>query len=182
MTNGKELDIQSQTVIFRLAVGKILADISCCNQERIFIVTRILVLCTGNSARSQIAEGLVRHLGGNDVEAFSAGTHPAGMVHPLATAAMKERGIDISTQTSKAMSVYEGQKFDFVITVCDDAHQECPHFPGAKKQLHWSTPDPSFVSGTTEERLEAFRKTVAALEHRINPFLSSLQNKKATSK
>ena len=145
-------------------------------------MTRILILCTGNSARSQIAEGLVRHLGGNDVEAFSAGTHPAGMVHPLAVAAMRERGIDISAQTSKAMKQFEGQPFDYVITVCDDAYQECPFFPGARNQLHWSTPDPSFVSGTPEERLGAFRETVDALERRINPFLTSLQNKKATSK
>jgi arsenate reductase len=181
MTNGKELDIQSQTVISRLAVGKKLADICRCYRERIFIVTRILVLCTGNSARSQIAEGLVRHLGGKDVEVLSAGTHPAGVVHPFAIAAMKERGIDISAQTSKTMILFEGQQFDFVITVCDDAQQECPHFSGAKKQLHWSTPDPSFVSGSPDERLDAFRKTVAALESRISTFLSSAQNKKATS-
>ena len=140
--------------------------------------TRILILCTGNSARSQIAEGLMRHLGGNDLEVFSAGTHPAGVVHPLAVSAMSARGIDISGQTSKAMSQFEGRPFDFVITVCDDALQECPNFPGAKKQLHWSTPDPSFVSGSAHERLEAFRTTVLALENRIREFLPTLKTKK----
>ncbi|HEY4613146.1 MAG TPA: arsenate reductase ArsC, partial [Bacteroidota bacterium] len=123
-------------------------------------MTNILILCTGNSARSQITEGLFRHLGGDGFEVHSAGTHPAGIVHPAAIEAMKERGIDISKHWSKAMSQFEGQSFDYVITVCDDAYQECPFFPGAKKQLHWSTPDPSFVGASHDERLEAFRQTI----------------------
>lgn len=142
---------------------------------------RILILCTGNSARSQIAEGLFRHLGGKEFEVFSAGTHPAGMVHPLAVEAMKQRGIDISAQRSKSMSEFDGQQFDYVITVCDDAYQECPVYPGAKRQLHWSTPDPSFVTGTEEQRLQAFRETVATLEKRINEFLATLSKQQAAS-
>lgn len=140
---------------------------------------RILILCTGNSARSQISEGLFRHLGGKDFDVHSAGTHPAGYVHPLAIETMKERGIDISGQTSKSLDRYEGQEFDYVITVCDDAYQECPYFPGAKKQIHWSTPDPSFAGRTEEERKEAFRKTIDLLESRIKQLLEEIRNKNA---
>jgi len=136
--------------------------------------TTILVLCTGNSARSQITEGLFRRLGGNSVEVHSAGTHPAGIVHPDALASMKEYGVDISKQWSKAMSQFEGQPFDYVITVCDEAYQECPFFPGAKKQIHWSTPDPSFMGSSHEERLKAFRNTIASLEKRVKEFLSTI--------
>ncbi|MGH2568198.1 MAG: arsenate reductase ArsC [Bacteroidota bacterium] len=142
-------------------------------------MTRVLILCTGNSARSQIAEGLFRHLGGEEFEVHSAGTHPAGMVHPLAIEAMNERGIDIGNQRSKSMARYEGQSFDYVITVCDDAYQECPFFPSAKNQLHWSTPDPSFAPGTDKDRLRAFRHTVASLDARIKRLLESIKNKKA---
>jgi len=138
--------------------------------------TRVLILCTGNSARSQIAEGLFRHLGGKGFEVHSAGTHPSGMVHPLAIETMKERGIDISTQASKAITLYEGQPFDYVITVCDQAYQECPVFPGAKTQFHWSTPDPSFFWGTEEERKEAFRATVTLLERRIKDLVPEIAN------
>ncbi len=142
---------------------------------------RVLILCTGNSARSQIAEGLFRHLGGKEFEVFSAGTHPAGLVHPLAVEAMKRRGIDISAQRSKSLSEFDGQQFDYVITVCDDAYQECPLYPGAKQQLHWSTPDPSFVSGSDDERLRAFQDTVSSLERRITEFLSTLRKQQAAS-
>jgi arsenate reductase len=143
-------------------------------------MTRILILCTGNSARSQISEGLFRNLGGDGVEAHSAGTHPAGMVHPLAVESMRERGIDITSQYSKSMDVYKGQSFDYVITVCDEAHQECPFFPGARHQLHWSTPDPSFVAGSEKDRLDAFRNTVASLEQRIRDFLEDVKRTNPT--
>ena len=145
------------------------------------LMTRILVLCTGNSARSQIAEGLLRQLGGKEFEVHSAGTHPAGMVHPVAIEAMKERGIDISKQRSKAMSRFVGKPFDYVITVCDDAYQECPFFPGAKHQLHWSTPDPSFVGGSQDERLDAFRLTVNSLETRVKEFLPNIPKTENTT-
>jgi arsenate reductase len=138
-------------------------------------MARVLILCTGNSARSQISEGLFRHLAGDNVDVHSAGTHPAGMIHPLAVKAMNERGIDISSQWSKSIDQYMGEAFDYVITVCDEARRECPVFPGAKKQLHWSTPDPSYAPGTEEDRLEAFRKTVALLEERIRSLLQDIQ-------
>ncbi len=142
---------------------------------------RILILCTGNSARSQISEGLFRQIGGKEFDIHSAGTHPAGMVHPLAIATMKERGIDISRQWSKSMDQYQGEKFDYVITVCDEAYRECPFFPGATHQLHWSTPDPSFVGNTEEERREAFRETIATLETRVRELVSQIKNEKAAS-
>jgi len=135
---------------------------------------RVLILCTGNSCRSQIAEGLFRRVGGNGFEVHSAGTHPAGFVHPLAIETMSERGIDISTQSSKSLAQYENQSFDYVITVCDDAHQECPVFPGAKKQLHWSTEDPGFAPGSAEVRKEAFRKTIDVLEARIKKLIGEM--------
>ncbi|MEK6754746.1 MAG: arsenate reductase ArsC, partial [Bacteroidota bacterium] len=142
---------------------------------------RVLIICTGNSARSQIAEGLFRHLGGADFNVHSAGTRPAGLIHPLAVDTMRERGIDISNQTSKSLSIYDGQRFDYVITVCDEAHQVCPFFSGAKIQLHWSTPDPSFVSGNDEERREAFRRTIALLEERVSNLIAEIKNTKAAS-
>lgn len=117
---------------------------------------RVLFLCTHNSARSQMAEGLLRHLAGDRFEAFSAGTEATG-VRPLAIRAMAEMGIDISSQQSKALNRYLGQPFDIIITVCDEANEACPVFPGAREQLHWSFPDPSAAAGTEEERLAVYR-------------------------
>ena len=142
---------------------------------------RILVLCTGNAARSQIAEGLFRTHGSDIIEVHSAGTHPAGFVHPMAIRTMLERGIDISAQKSKSMRYYENQKFDYVITVCDDAQLECPLFPGTYEQIHWSTADPSFFPGPEFEQMDAFRRTIDALSQRILPFLDTIRNKKAAS-
>ena len=138
------------------------------------VVKRVLILCTGNSARSQIAEGLFRHLGGNEFEVHSAGTHPAGIVHPQAVETMKERGIDISGQRSKSLDGYVNERFDYVITVCDDANQECPVFPGPTKRIHWSTPDPSFGGGSEQDRKSAFAATISILEARITNFLNEL--------
>ncbi len=138
---------------------------------------RVLILCTGNSARSQIAEGLLRTLGGSSFEVASAGTHPAGHVHPLAVEAMRKRGIDISTHKSKSLELFRDKEFDVVITVCDEANQECPVFPGKAERLHWSTPDPSFVTGTEEERLAAFLQTVQSLEKRIRAFIEERRMK-----
>lgn len=142
---------------------------------------RVLVLCTGNAARSQIAEGLFRAHGSDLLQVYSAGTHPAGFVHPMAIETMRERGIDISGYTSKSLRYFEQQKFDHVITVCDDAQLECPLFPGTYEQIHWSTPDPSFYPGTESERLDAFRRTIDSLSKRIVPFIEELRNKKAAS-
>ena len=102
--------------------------------------TRVLFLCTHNSARSQMAEGLLRQLGRNEFEVFSAGTE-ATRVHPLAIEAMKELGIDISAQSSKTLDRYRGQKFDYVITVCDRANEQCPIFTDDPVRIHWSTRD-----------------------------------------
>ena len=118
--------------------------------------TRVLFLCTHNSARSQMAEGLLRHLAGDRFEASSAGTE-ATRVRPEAVAVMNELGIDISGQESKTLDRYLGEPFDYVVTVCDAANEACPVFPGAKNRLHWSLPDPSAAGGADEERLETFR-------------------------
>ena len=116
--------------------------------------SRVLFLCTHNSARSQMAEGLLGHLAGNRFEPFSAGTE-ATHVRPEAIEAMRELGVDISGQVSETLDRYLGEPFDYVVTVCDDANEACPVFPGAKERLHWSLPDPSAVTG--ERRLAAFR-------------------------
>jgi arsenate reductase (thioredoxin) len=118
--------------------------------------TKALFLCTHNSARSQMAEGLLRHLAGDRVEVMSAGTE-ATHVRPLAVRAMDELGIDISGQEFKTLDRYLGEPFDYVITVCDEANEACPFFPGAAERLHWSLPDPAAAQGTEEERLEVFR-------------------------
>ena len=113
---------------------------------------RILFICTHNSARSQMAEGLLRHLGGDRFEAYSAGTE-ATQVRPLAIEVMRELDIDISGQQSKTLDRYVGEPFDKVITVCDTAAEACPVFPGAREQLHWSFPDPSQATGSPEEQI-----------------------------
>jgi arsenate reductase len=118
----------------------------------------ILFLCTHNSARSQIAEGLVNANSPDRYQAFSAGTEPRG-VHPLAIQVLKELGIDISKQYSKNVKDLISKKFDLVVTLCDQAKGTCPAFPGAKKVIHRSFADPSIVPGTSEEKLQAFRKT-----------------------
>jgi arsenate reductase len=118
--------------------------------------TRVLILCTGNSARSQMAEGLLRTLGQGALEVFSAGTRP-GMVRPEAIAVMAECGIDISAHRSKHVDEFSDRRFDYVITVCDNARESCPVFPGAPRRIHWSFPDPAAVEGSEAERLAAFR-------------------------
>src|SRR5206468_11270643 len=111
----------------------------------------VLFLCTGNSCRSQMAEGLLRHLAGDRFEAASAGTHPAGL-NPGAVAVMQEIGIDISSHRSKRVDEYMDSRFDYVITVCDRAKETCPLFPADASQLHWSFEDPAAAQGSAEER------------------------------
>ena len=118
---------------------------------------RVLLLCTGNSCRSQMAEAILRRLGGEKYEVYSAGTHPAEAVHPLAIEAMREAGIDISGQRPKLVNEFHGPKFHRVITVCDLANEECPYFPGAER-IHWPFDDPAQATGTHEERLRVFRR------------------------
>ncbi len=127
---------------------------------------RVLFLCTHNSARSQMAEGLLRHLGGEQFEAFSAGTE-ATAVRPLAIRAMQELDIDISGQQSKTLDRYLNDPFDEVITVCDAAAEVCPVFPGAKRRRHWSFPDPSRATGNEEEQLAVYRAVRDAIRGRI---------------
>jgi arsenate reductase len=118
---------------------------------------RVLILCTGNSARSQMAEGLLRAAAGDRVEAYSAGTKPSS-VRPEAIAVMAEEGIDIRGHRSKSVDEFAGQEFDLVITVCDHANEICPVFPGRARRVHRSFEDPAAVVGTEEERLAAFRR------------------------
>ena len=127
---------------------------------------RVLFLCTHNSARSQMAEGLLRTLGGDRFAAYSAGTE-ATHVRPLAIQAMAEIGVDISGQQSKTLDRYLGEVFEAVITVCDDANEACPVFYGARRRLHWSLPDPSRAVGTEEERLAVYRQVRDELRRRI---------------
>jgi arsenate reductase (thioredoxin) len=132
---------------------------------------RILILCTGNSARSQMAEGLMRHAAGDRFEVASAGTKPS-FVRPEAVAVLGEVGIDISRHRSKSVEEFAGQEFTYVITVCDNANATCPIFPGATTRLHWPFEDPAAVQGTEEERKAAFRRIRDQIKSRIDAFLS----------
>jgi arsenate reductase len=131
---------------------------------------RVLIVCTGNSARSQMAEGLLRHEGRDRFDVHSAGTKPAN-VRPEAIAVMNEIGIDISGHRSKPVDEFAGQPLDLVITVCDSANETCPVFPGKVKRLHWPFPDPAAENGTEEQRLAAFRRIRDQIHGRIMRFL-----------
>jgi len=130
---------------------------------------RVLILCTGNSARSQMAEGLLRHDGGKVYAVFSAGTKPTH-VRPEAIAAMREVGIDISGHRSKSVDEFAGQDIDYVITVCDNARESCPVFPAKTKHIHWSIEDPAAAQGSERERLAAFRRVRDELRARLQAF------------
>jgi arsenate reductase (thioredoxin) len=130
---------------------------------------RVLILCTGNSARSQMAEGLLRHDEGERFEVESAGTKPSS-VRPEAIAAMKEIGIDISGHRSKRVEEFNGQHFDYVITVCDSARESCPVFFGAAQRLHHSFDDPAALLGSDEERLTVFRRVRDELRDYLGTF------------
>ena len=136
---------------------------------------RVLFLCTHNSARSQMAEGLLRALGGEQFEVASAGTQQT-RVRPEAIAAMAELGIDISGHTSKTLDQFLGDTWDEVITVCDSANESCPVFPGAQQRRHWSIDDPSGVAGSEETRLAAFRRARDELRRRIERELLSTRS------
>lgn len=131
---------------------------------------RVLFLCVHNSARSQMAEGMLRAWAGDSFEAHSAGNE-ATDVRPLAIRAMAELGIDIGTQRSKAVAEYAGQPFDFAITVCDDSREACPYFPGAARQVHWRFDDPSAAEGTEEERLAVFRRVRDEMAEDVRGFI-----------
>jgi arsenate reductase len=131
---------------------------------------RVLFVCTGNSARSQIAEALLRQYGGNDFAAFSAGTEPKG-VNPHTVRVLSEVGIDWSAARAKSVREYLGEPFDYVITVCDRARQTCPVFPGEHNSLHWGLDDPAEVDGSDAERQAAFRRTQLEVSARLRPFI-----------
>ena len=132
---------------------------------------RVLVVCTGNSARSVIAEALIRRHGRGEFDVHSAGTEPKG-INPLTERVLDEAGLDHSWARSKSVSEYLGQRFDYVITVCDEARQVCPVFPGVHESLHWGYEDPAAVEGTEEERLAAFRSTLTMMATRIQAFVT----------
>jgi arsenate reductase len=127
---------------------------------------RVLFLCTGNSARSQMAEGLLRSLGGADFEVYSAGTDPQGL-NPLAVEAMRESGIDISRHESKSLDRFLGRSFDYVITVCDRARDRCPTLPGDTERIHGGFDDPAAATGTREEQLAQFRRARNEISERL---------------
>jgi arsenate reductase (thioredoxin) len=131
---------------------------------------RVLFVCTGNSARSVMAEALLRKLGGADFEVYSAGTEPKG-INPLTLRVLAEAGIDASWARSKSVNEFLAERFDFVITVCDQARQSCPVFPGVHESLHWDYEDPAAAEGTEEERLAVFRRVFSGLGERIHQFI-----------
>ena len=130
----------------------------------------VLFLCTGNSCRSQMAEGWLRHLGGDRFHAFSAGLQPS-IVHPLVIEAMGETGIDISGQRSKDVASLLGRHFSHIITVCDRAQQNCPIFPGPSIREHWPIEDPATTEGSHEERMRVFRKVRDEISERVHNFI-----------
>ncbi|MGQ9637351.1 MAG: arsenate reductase ArsC [Thermodesulfobacteriota bacterium] len=137
---------------------------------------KVLFICTGNSARSQMAEGLMNQLGQEEWEAKSGGLFPS-FVHPFAIRVMEEMGIDISKQNSKSLDQFFGQEFDYLITLCDYAAQTCPAFPGHGKRLHWSLEDPAGAIGTPEERLKIFRKVRDEIKAKIEELIKNHESK-----
>jgi len=135
---------------------------------------RILFLCTGNAARSQMAEGLMRANHGDEFDVFSAGSRPAGWVHPLAVRAMAEIGVDIGDQTSKPADQFLDQPFDVVVTVCDSAAADCPMWSGAKRIEHWPIVDPSYGADDPSTRPDRFAETRDELARRIEDLVASL--------
>jgi arsenate reductase len=135
---------------------------------------KVLFLCTGNSCRSQMAEAWTNHLLGKDWAAYSAGTQPAGYVHPLAVKAMAELDIDLSQSRSKSVDEFRRTAFDLVLTVCDDAAENCPIWLGEGQVVHMSFPDPASAEGTEEERMAVFRQVRDSIRQEIIPYLEAL--------
>lgn len=137
---------------------------------------RALILCTGNSCRSQMAEALWESLGSGEWQSESAGSKPSGYVHPLAIRAMQELDIDISTYTSKSLDQFQNEPFDLVITVCDNAKEACPVFPSVRQTLHWPFDDPADATGTEDEQMVFFRRVRDEIKHRIESYLQDLKS------
>jgi arsenate reductase len=136
----------------------------------------ILILCTGNSCRSHMAEGILRAAAGDLLDVRSAGSSPAGYVHPKAIEVMREIGIDISGHASKHMNEFLDGKVDIVVTVCGNADQACPIFPGQVKRYHWGFEDPAHATGTEEEVLQAFRRTRASIRLVFEAYAAGLRD------
>jgi len=143
-------------------------------RDRVDTKKKILFLCTGNSCRSQMAEGLVNHFLGDEWQAYSAGTDPAGYVHPLAVQAMSELDIDISRQRSKPAGEFQAVEFDTVVTVCDQAAENCPVWLGRGRKAHIGFEDPARATGTAEERLAVFRQVRDEIRRQILSLLASV--------
>lgn len=133
---------------------------------------RVLILCTGNSARSQMAEGLLRNDGGDRFEVFSAGVEPS-LVRPQAIEAMREIGIDISGHRSKSVDEFAGQEFDYVITVCGNANERCPVFPGRTERLHWPFDDPAAAEGDEAAKSAVFRRVRDEIREKLKDFVAA---------
>jgi arsenate reductase len=140
---------------------------------------RVIFVCTGNSARSQMAEAILRREGGDAFEVVSAGVDPRG-VHPLTVRVLAEAGIDISGARSKSVNDYLGQPFDYVVTVCDRARESCPYFPGGRETLHWGFDDPAEAEGSEAERLAVFNRVLSEISRRIRTFVPLAVNARAS--
>ena len=140
---------------------------------------RVLFVCTGNSARSVMAEALLRTHAGQGFEVHSAGTEPKG-INPLTLRVLAEAGLDVSFARSKSVAEFAGQSFDYVVTVCDQARQACPVFPGGGATLHWGYEDPAEAIGTDEERLVVFRRVLTQLGERVRQFIPIAERDHAT--
>ena len=140
-------------------------------------VARVLFLCTHNSARSQMAEGIMRFLSGGQVEVFSAGSQPSE-VHPYAVYALANMGIDISQQQSKHFDQFRGQSFDYIVTVCDRVREACPTFPDDPQRIHWSVPDPAAVDSDAATQFDAFRRTAQELVTRVRYLITLIHRGK----
>jgi len=141
---------------------------------------RVLILCTGNSCRSQMAEAIINHFAGDQWQAFSAGTQPSGYVHPLALKALEEIGIQHS-RDSKSVNRFRGEEFDVVITVCDDAAENCPVWLGKGKRVHIGFPDPAKAEGSEDEKMDVFRQVRGDIQSRILAYLKVLPAGKPVS-
>ena len=151
------------------------------SEARISSPVRILFLCTHNSARSQMAEALLRKLGGENIEVFSAGSEPTS-IHPLAAKVMSDLGIDLSGHRSKHLDEYVGQDFDYIVTVCDRVREVCPVFPGDPEQIHWSIPDPTVIEGNRPTQEKGFANIANELTTRIQFLLLVIQHDQAEKK
>jgi protein-tyrosine-phosphatase/DNA-binding transcriptional ArsR family regulator len=158
----------------RLALAPPSDDIGAARGRR----ARVLFLCTGNSSRSQIAEALLQHIAGDEIEVYSAGSHPKG-VHPSAVGVMRDRGIDISGRRSKHYARFVRRRFDYVVTLCDRVREVCPDFPGGAERIHWSIAEPAAEGDGDDESYRAFERTAAEIEDRVRFLLHVIRQQRA---